>query len=396
MTIQSLYLAVLSVLLTVAISVSGATKTWDGGAGTILWHDATNWNPNGVPGNDLVLLDDNAPTNISMTAGMYPNWSTLEITKSDADMAFLVRTMCSFGSPTALNVHPSVPRTYTLASYVNNAAWYGPTKHTWIVDGTGTVFTMDYIGVTDGTGTIVTEWNKKGSGMLSVSSLAFSSPSLAKFTIEGTLDLRYYYGYALIGALPNATVALASNGVLWAQGILVDGWTGTRLPGTGFSGDGTVMLNSALNGTGTRYSLTSAGAQWIPGTTNTTGLLTVNGNLTFTTNGATACTLKIDITGSGTTPGVDFDQLYMSGGDLSGNSLSNMELVVTLAPKTRTAGKTYRIIDDSGNNLAGKTFRTTTWIGDPGTTGDVVGVNGGIELRNVVGWQPRGTAVLLR
>ena len=44
----------------------GITRTWDGGAGTFSWHDANNWNPDGVPqAADDVIID--VPGTITVT-----------------------------------------------------------------------------------------------------------------------------------------------------------------------------------------------------------------------------------------------------------------------------------------------------------------------------------------
>jgi len=54
-----LYIFIIATLLLLSFSVqTSAQKTWDGGAGTLDWSTANNWNPNGVPtGSDDVLFD---------------------------------------------------------------------------------------------------------------------------------------------------------------------------------------------------------------------------------------------------------------------------------------------------------------------------------------------------
>jgi hypothetical protein len=41
-----------------ALTLMGQMKLWDGGAGTSSWHDAANWNPDGVPGRDDDVVID--------------------------------------------------------------------------------------------------------------------------------------------------------------------------------------------------------------------------------------------------------------------------------------------------------------------------------------------------
>src|SRR5262245_9149779 len=48
----------------------GVTKTWDGGAGTLSWHDANNWNPDGVPGPaDDVSIDVAGTITVTYSTG---------------------------------------------------------------------------------------------------------------------------------------------------------------------------------------------------------------------------------------------------------------------------------------------------------------------------------------
>ena len=57
-------LAVLFTISLVSTSVNGGVVTWDGGAGTMNWSDANNWNPNGLPGvtSDVVIDVAGTPT----------------------------------------------------------------------------------------------------------------------------------------------------------------------------------------------------------------------------------------------------------------------------------------------------------------------------------------------
>lgn len=81
----------------VPILVFGQVKTWDGGAGTIDWHDSDNWNPNGVPtsfndvtirsSSDTVRVNGNAQCNsLILVAGLIvPPNVELQITGTSID-----------------------------------------------------------------------------------------------------------------------------------------------------------------------------------------------------------------------------------------------------------------------------------------------------------------------
>ena len=78
-------------------------------------------------------------------------------------------------------------------------------------------------------------------------------------------------------------------------------------------------------------------------------------------------------------------------------SLTNVNLVVTVASSASTAGKTYRIIDDVGTDFsgAGKAFNSVTWNGVLGLTGTVNRANGYVELNSIL-VVPRGLAIFFR
>jgi len=375
-------------------------KTWDGGAGTPYWFDAANWDPDGSPGSgsstDWVLLDNNAPAIIDLATrpgGQYPYWRLLEITKSDGDLIFQSAASCYVTGPTGLYFHTTSPRTVSFSGAIASDS-YNP--HTYRVDGTGNVFSISLIQELNGG---LTQWSKTGSGQFRAG-YAWNA-TLTNILIEGVLTLPPYYNYGCLGGgAQNATVNLASNGVLWSQASLIGLYAaaGGPLYGTSFSGDGTIMLNSSLNGNGTVYGTTSAGGRWMPGGDGRAGKLTVYGNLAFATNaGPTLCTLKIDVTGTGTTAGVDYDQLFITNGAIMATSLTNVNLVVTVASSASTAGKTYRIIDDVGTDFsgAGKAFNSVTWNGVLGLTGTVNRANGYVELNSIL-VVPRGLAIFFR
>ena len=71
----------LAVLPIAASPLHAATKTWDGGATTANWSDATNWNTDGTPtSSDAVLLDNSAVNPVpQITAQSGANCGTLTI-----------------------------------------------------------------------------------------------------------------------------------------------------------------------------------------------------------------------------------------------------------------------------------------------------------------------------
>ena len=112
--IQSL--VILSVLCLITPPVFGVTKTWDGGAGTESWYDATNWDPDGVPTpnvDDFVITNDTVDL---QTSNVFVNGRTAFITDSTvkngnfewvfggpAAGSSLVASNCTF--PATLKLH---------------------------------------------------------------------------------------------------------------------------------------------------------------------------------------------------------------------------------------------------------------------------------------------------
>ena len=57
------------VAFAITSSANAALKTWDGGGGNLLWTNATNWNPNGMPtAADDVVNDVSAQITVTLSA----------------------------------------------------------------------------------------------------------------------------------------------------------------------------------------------------------------------------------------------------------------------------------------------------------------------------------------
>jgi hypothetical protein len=86
-----------------ATRVAAATvdATWDGGAGTPLWSDATNWNPDGVPSNTATDF-----YNVTIGRGF-----TVDINNNDVTIDRLILTP---GSDAIQNVNVGNSRTLTV------------------------------------------------------------------------------------------------------------------------------------------------------------------------------------------------------------------------------------------------------------------------------------------
>ena len=67
-----------------------ATKTWDGGAGTVYWADANNWNPDGVPASTDDVSLTGANTIDINTAGVCNN-----ITLNNASLVLTIKSAYS-------------------------------------------------------------------------------------------------------------------------------------------------------------------------------------------------------------------------------------------------------------------------------------------------------------
>ena len=141
-----------------------------------------------------------------------------------------------------------------------------------------------------------------------------------------------------------------------------------------FTGSGKVSMGSY----GTTYdgTMTSAGATFKPA-----GILTVQGNLTFSTTGGT---IEIDIIGSGAVAGVDFDQLAVKSNHLTGlnslTGLANASLVVNVASGLDLAGDVLTVIS-THNDLSLDTLGSIT-INGGAMLADVTYGLGGVSLSN--------------
>jgi len=380
------------------------TIYWDGGAGTTNWGDTANWNPDTAVSvnttawaNDVVLDDTYAtcPSGIAVGGGQYCRGVRVraprDITLTSGAFYYQPPTQ----PPYVLDVEHSDGLAHT--DTWRGIIMFSPNGN-YRVAGTGTVVNM--AGNITCSSTIPTV-NKDGSGLLSCSILALNNNTTRLSINGGVFEIAGQYGiFDSVAALK--TIGISNNATFWAPSAstLMDQVTyagDKSFPAVAFEGAGTLMLNSQLDGGGTARIVHHRGGTWMPGTTNTAGRLTVCGNINFlrTTNGLTNCTLRIDITGSGATAGVDYDQLFITNGAVTATSLTNVDLIVTVASSLSTADKTYTIIDDAGTAFTNTSpFHSVSWLGPSGLDGKVAYETGAVKLYRV--GLPRGSLLLLR
>jgi len=173
-------------------------------------------------------------------------------------------------------------------------------------------------------------------------------------------------------------INIASGAKLWY--LQNDTWNATDV-----GGSGTVVFASVADGTGTKYTLTTAGGIWASGGLGSAGMLSVSGNVAWARNGTTNAVLNIDITGTNGVAGTDNDQLKVSG-TLTGLNATpanaTADLVVNAVPGRGYRSITNTIVSAPAQNFSGTSFRTVMWL-PSGMTGTVNYLNGSITLTNV-------------
>ena len=253
-----------------------------------------------------------------------------------------------------------------------------------------------------------------------VGSLRFSGPGRALFF--GQIAASPFTGVVRIG--PQATVAInyyagwqnpkpwdywpsnavgyfleATNSVLYKQ-YGNDGVNGGPVNGLfTYSGFGHVKGNNGVT-------FACGGGRWAPGDGKTAGILNVDMNLALTKLNGTNCVVDIDLTGAGSTPGTDNDELVVDnlgqGGagwtGLNANPANSAaDLIVRTNPKKRGIGTNVYTIVKAPNNLQGLQFGAVTWA-TPGSFGTVnYNTNGTITLTGVYGgYTLEGTTFIMR
>jgi len=190
--------------------------------------------------------------------------------------------------------------------------------------------------------------------------------------------------------------------------------TGAVFIGTGFAdndalnirsggllgGDGTMRHRNGLGATPYEDPVdvnVFSGGEISPGDAtlaDTTDVLTIQGDLTFSGG-----TLRIDITGGGETPGVDFDQLVVENsvsssdrGDVTGLNTATLLVDFSGVAVSDLEGDVITILT-SANDLSGESFAAVQSFG--GISFDVTFGNGFIQLLNFQVPEPNSLALLL-
>ena len=186
----------------------------------------------------------------------------------------------------------------------------------------------------------------------------------------------------------NAWLSLTNNARFWYIKSLA-------VSNTDFRGSGFITMNTASNGSGTVRTLTSGSGKWTPGD------LTVQGNLVWTNSGSRLSTFKVDITGPGTAPGVDYGRLTVTGGSVSGlqatpaNSTVDLYVEMKKSLADSCINNTYIVLTNAGTAFGSLRFHDVVWV-TPKSTGTVNYLNGAITLTNVKVQVERGSIFLIR
>ncbi len=355
------------------------TCTWTGGAADNLWTTAGNWTPSRPGYGNPILLNDTTlnggvPSTIlvgaTMPFGTDGTDNGLKITTSH-DITFAKSgsgAAMQINSNSTVTIDPAdgLGHTYIFASSPCPTAVNGHSDPTFDVRGSS-VMVMDGGSVNLGP----TSFTKKGTGTLRLGDATnptwYFGVMAGGCNIQaGVLELKTGGLWSGASTTVNSWVNISSGATVWCE-------NGSNSSGhwVSFKGNGQIVLNTALDHTGTVKTLTGYATTYAPGDVGTSGLLSIYGNVGFTlpnwsgTGCPTACTMNVDITGSGTTAGTDFDQLAISGTvqsydsalHLLTNPLASCDLVVNGTGAVE--GNSYTFLT-SGNSLAAATFKSVT------------------------------------
>ncbi len=338
------------------------TNTFTNGGTDGKWSTLANWSTGAKPTvSTPIVFGDSTPATVTMDAAGGGH-GTL-ITKS-GDILFVKATGgASLGQDgnDNLTIAPAdgLAHTYTWGDGTNNPTCpqvnNGDGFHDPVWDiGGASKFVVNVQFNTGATST----FTKNGTGTLQLgNNFTTSAPSLLMppvFNLNaGVIDSQCnYYSYLSASATNGSILNIASGAILQCE--LDSNLTGNGGKPITFAGNGKIVMNKKLDLTGTKYNLLTYASVFAPGTDGTAGLFTVNGNVKFQLNGTNYNSLKIDITGAGTTPGVDFDQLST---DSTITTLNNCDLIVNATGAV--AGNSYTFLT-AGASLAAATFHTVT------------------------------------
>ncbi len=353
--------AAIAAILVFTALAGAASVTWTGAAGDNKWSNTGNWSGGALPTVATPIVFDNAaptsPTGVLIDVTGAGKGVTIT---ANHDVTFLKGGTTSTWNQESNNVITVDPvdglaHTYTIGdgTAANNPGFPqantgdGFSDAVWTINGTSKLV-VNIAMPTNGN-----SWTKDGTGTLQIGTgglynAPFSMQNV--FNIKaGVVDDQAQYNSYFTAKSTGSTINIYSGATLLCESNSVLTNTIT------FAGNGKIVMNTKLDGSGTVKTMASKGAIWTPGTDGTAGMLTLLGNTTFSQNGTTNGILKIDITGSGTTAGVDFDQLNTNG-TVTGIALA-CDLVVNASGAV--AGNTYKFLTSS-NTLVGQNFHAVT------------------------------------
>ncbi len=375
------------VILGLTACAGAVTASWTGLGGDSSWSTAANWSTGIVPNlsSTDVVIGDAAPSTISLNSASNVLLKSLTITKS-SDLTIAKGT----GAGAIIEIYSNAPVVYnpgnastfivdSTITYLWNGATNGPPASkdpVYEVDGQAT-YRSQTLNWAVKTGTL--SFTKTGTGTYWAKDNAATSQNTFPSTVTisaGKLAIgRGQSGdTAVLGPLTKGTtvtVNIASGATFEFDGL--PGYNDSnKSTGTGtangilgnFAGSGTInMAGIAVNAN----TMIAPGCMFSPGVTTASGsgVLSLQGNLTFalvpTTTSTTAagtagkaCSLNIDIpAGSiGMTPGVDFDQLAVTG---TVSTIGNCDLIVN--GTGAVAGNSYAFLT-SANDLSAASFKS--------------------------------------
>ncbi len=339
------------------------TNTWTGLGGDKTWETAANWSLGHAPArNEVALLGSAAPDYINVLG--QGRCLTLLITKPGDIM--LQRDPSSGDSwvgsttDTTLIIDPSDGQSHTVSwgdipaahrmTMISSDATSNPTMD---VRG-NSIFALNSWWAQNAPG-----YTKIGTGTLRIGTnfqnfCQWYIPSVLNVN-EGVIDDQSSSVY-LAGASAGSRMNIAAGAVVQLErDASMDGLIT-------FAGNGKIVMNTKLDGTGTPSQMNSTGKSWSPGMVNgQAGKLSIVGNTVFTIQSSRYNKLTMDITGSGDVAGADFDQLSIAGSVLG---LGTADLLVNVASGLDVAGKSYTLLTSS-NNLSTQTIHSLTVTGTP-------------------------------
>ncbi len=299
----------LATIITLAVApiASAITRTWDGGAGTLSWHDANNWDPDGVPGPaDDVLIDVPAPTiaitystgtstinSLTSQENLTLSGGTLNISAASAINAAFTLSGGTLGGSGTVTITGAVSWTagamsgsgQTIIEAGGSLSLSGGLKHlsrTLVNDGTATWSSGDWL-FANGTYTS----NGPFTASTTVPLTAAGDVGTSVFNSNGTFTKE---GTGTVTFLPNPNVMAFNN----AGSVNVNAGTlqlnsGASNAGQMSAGGGNISItpSGAFTNTGTVNIAATRTVTITSGTFSNSGTGLVKGNGTLIVSGAT-------------------------------------------------------------------------------------------------------------